>query len=269
MATQLTVRRLTGSIGAEVRGVSLNCPLDGETFAAIHQAFLDHCMLVFRGQFLDPAAQTAFADRWGKAFHAPYLKPLEIADHPEVMAQNNLGKANSYTTEVWHSDQSFMPAPPAHSILAAQVLPEAGGDTMFANQYLAYEKLSEGMKRLLRELRAWHGGAKLATLLGSENSVPPRSHPIVRSHPETGRKALYVNRLYTYCIEGLTEAESRGLLDFLFEQSCRPEFTYRHQWAPGDVIIWDNRCALHYAVHDYGEAARVMHRVTVAGDTPS
>jgi taurine dioxygenase len=227
-------------------------------------------MLVFRGQFIDPAAQMTFANCWGKAFHAPYLKPLEIPDHPEVMAQPNMGKANSYTTEIWHSDQSFMPVPPAISILAAQVVPEAGGDTMFANQYLAYETLSEGMKRLLRELRAWHAGTKLATLLGSENSVPPQSHPIVRTHPESGRKALYVNRLYTYCIEGLTEGESRGLLDFfLFEQSCRAEFTYRHQWAPGDVIIWDNRCALHYAVHDYGDAPRLMHRTTIAGQIPS
>jgi taurine dioxygenase len=203
-----------------------------------------------------------------KFFHAPYLKQLEIPDHSEVMAQPNLGKANSFTTEVWHSDLSFMPAPPAHSILAAQVLPEAGGDTMFANQYSAYETLSEGMKHLLRELRAWHGGSKLASLLEVENSVPPQSHPIVRTHPETGRKGLYVNRLYTYCIDGLTEAESRGLLDFLFEQNCRPEFTYRHQWTPGDVIMWDNRCALHYAVHDYGEAARVMHRTTIEGDIP-
>ena len=268
MGTQTTVKRLTGSIGAEVQGVKLNHPLDEETFAAIHQAFLDHCMLVFHGQFLDPAAQTAFANRWGKAFHAPYLKPLEIPDHPEVMAQDNLGKANSYTTEVWHSDQSFMPAPPAHAILAAQVVPEVGGDTMFANQYLAYETLSEGMKRLLQELRAWHAGARLASLLGVENSVPPQSHPVVRTHPETGRKGLFVNRLYTYCIEGFTEAESRGLLDFLFEQSCRPDFTYRHRWTPGDVIMWDNRCTLHYAVHDYGQAPRVMHRTTVAGDIP-
>ena len=99
-------------------------------------------------------------------------------------------------------------------------------------------------------------------------AIPAQSHPVVRTHPETGRKALYVNRLYTYCIDGLTEVESQGLLDFLFEQSCRPEFTYRHQWAPGDVIMWDNRCALHYAVHDYGDAARVMHRITVAGDIP-
>src|ERR1700677_1185241 len=197
MEMQVTVKRLTGSIGAEVHGDRLCHPLDDATFAIIHHAFLDHCTLVFRGQFLDPEAQIAFANRWGKAFHTTYLKPLEIPSHPEVMAQANLGKANSYTTEVWHSDQSFMPAPPAHSILSAQIIPEAGGDTMFANQYLAYETLSEGMKRLLRELRAWHGGAKLATLLGAANSVPPQSPPIIRTHPQTGPKALYVNRIDT------------------------------------------------------------------------
>jgi taurine dioxygenase len=124
------------------------------------------------------------------------------------------------------------------------------------------------MKRLLGELGACHGGAKLAAALRIADSAPPQSHSIVRTHPENGRKGLDVNRLYTYCIEGLTEAESRGLLDFLSEQNCRPEFTYRHQRAPGDVIMWDNRCALHYAVHDYGEAPRLMHRTIIEGDIP-
>jgi taurine dioxygenase len=268
MGTQITVRRVTGAIGAEVRGVNLNHSLDESTFTTIHQAFLDHCMLVFREQYLDPAAQTVFTHRWGKVFLAPYQKQSEIPDHPEVLAAVNRGKAYAFTTEQWHSDLSFMPAPPAHAILAAQVLPDAGGDTMFASQYLAYETLSEGMKRLLQELRAWHGGAKLAAYYGIEDSAPPQNHPIVRTHPETGRKGLYVNRLYTYCIDGLTGPESRGLLDFLFEQICRPEFTYRHQWAPGDVIMWDNRCTVHYAVHDYGDVPRLMHRTTVAGEIP-
>lgn len=268
MGTQIAIKRLTGAIGAEVRGVNLNQPLDETTFATIHQAFLDHCMLVFRGQFLEPEAQTVFTHRWGEVLRAPYLKQLEMPDHPEVIEGVNRGKAYAFTTEQWHSDLSFMPTPPAHAILAAQVIPETGGDTMFANQYVAYETLSEGMKRLLRELRAWHGGAKLAAYSGIENTAPPQSHPIVRTHPETGRKGLYVNRLYTYCIEGLTEDESQGLLDFLFEHICRPDFTYRHQWAPGDVIMWDNRCTVHYAVRDYGEAPRVMHRTTIAGDVP-
>jgi taurine dioxygenase len=180
----------------------------------------------------------------------------------------NLGKERSYTTEVWHTDLSFMAAPPALTMLAAQVVPEAGGDTMFASQYRAYETLSEGMKHILEGLRGLHGGGKLAGLFGIADSAPRQSHPIARTHPESGRKALYVNPLYTQSIEGLTEVESRGLLDFLFQQGCRPDFTYRHQWSRGDVVMWDNRCALHYAVHDHGESPRVMHRTVIAGDVP-
>jgi taurine dioxygenase len=268
MGMEITVKRLTGSIGAEVRGVSLDRPLDDVTFAMIHKALLDHCMLVFRGQFLDPATQMTFAHRWGKVLDAPYLKPIEMPDHPGMLVVPNLGKERSYTTEVWHTDLSFMAAPPALTMLAAQVVPEAGGDTMFASQYRAYETLSEGMKRILEGLRGLHGGGKLAGLFGIADSAPRQSHPIARTHPESGRKALYVNPLYTQSIEGLTEVEGRGLLDFLFQQGCRPDFTYRHQWARGDVVMWDNRCALHYAVHDHGEEPRVMHRTVIAGDVP-
>jgi taurine dioxygenase len=120
----------------------------------------------------------------------------------------------------------------------------------------------------VKNLRAMHRGAKLAGILGIEDSAPSQSHPVVRTHPETGRKTLNVNRLYTYCIDGMTEVESRGLLEFLFEHSSRPDFTYRHQWRLGDVVMWDNRRTSHYAVHDHGESPRVMHRTTVAGDTP-
>ena len=268
MGQQVTIKRLTGVIGAEVTGVNLNEPLEQSAFVTIRQAFLDHCMLVFSGQFLEPRALSAFANLWGDVLRAPYLKPVELPDYPEVIEVVNRGKAFAYTTEEWHSDLSFMPAPPAHAILAARVIPGTGGDTMFANQYVAYEALSDGMKRMLGGLRAWHGGAKLAALAGIEDSAPPQNHPIVRTHPETGRKGLFVNRLYTYAIEGLTEHEGRGLLGILFEQICRPEFTYRHQWRPGDVIMWDNRCTVHYAIHDYGDAERLMHRTTIAGDVP-
>lgn len=149
MGIQITIKRLTGAIGAEVRGVNLNQPLDESTFATIHQAFLDRCMLVFRGQFLESAAQTVFTRRWGEVLPAPYLKQLEMPDQPEVLEAVNRGKAYAFTTEQWHSDLSFMLAPPAPAILAVQVIPETGGDTMFANQYVAYEALSAGMKRLL------------------------------------------------------------------------------------------------------------------------
>lgn len=268
MGTQLGIRRLTGAIGAEVSGITLNSPLDETTFAEVHHAFLEHCLLVFRGQFLRPAAQVAFTHRWGEAVVTPYAKALQVPDYPEIIAVGNRGKAKTVTEE-WHSDSSFLPTPPAQAILAAQVVPEVGGDTMFANQYLAYDTLSEGMKRLLEGLRGVHKGAKLAAATGADGSAEqPQSHPVVRTHPETGRKALYVNRIYTSSFEGMTVAESRGLLEFLLEHCCRPDFTYRHQWRAGDVLMWDNRCTVHYAVHDYGEAARVMHRTTIAGDVP-
>jgi taurine dioxygenase len=268
METPISIKRLAGSIGAEVKGVDLKHPLDDTTFATIHQAFIDHCMLVFRRQFLDPATQMTFALRWGKVLDAPYLRPTEMPGHPGMLVVPNMGKTMSYTTEVWHSDVSFMPAPAALTILAAQVVPEVGGDTMFASQYRAYETLSEGMKHILEGLRGLHSGGKLAGLFGTADTTPRQSHPIVRTHPESGRKALYVNPLYTQSIEGLTDAEGRGLLDFLFQHVCRPDFTYRHQWALGDVIMWDNRCVLHYAVHDHGEAPRLMHRTVIAGNIP-
>jgi len=269
MGTQIAIKRLTGAIGAEVKGVNLNQPLDEPTFAILHQAHLEHCILVFRGQFLDPVAQTVFTQCWGEILHDPFFQKFELPDHPGVQALRNPGKAHA-STEQWHSDISFAPTPSAHTILAAQVLPEAGGDTMFANQYLAYATLSDGLQRLLRELRAVHGVAKLNTYSygGLKVTAGQQSHPVVRIHPETGRQALYVNQLYTLGFEGMTEEESRGLLQFLLEQSHRAEFTYRHQWQPGDVIMWDNRCTVHSAVHDYGDAPRVMHRTSVAGDMP-
>jgi taurine dioxygenase len=265
MGTPIDIKPLTGSIGADVKGAGLKHPLDDATFATIRQAFLDYSVLVFHEQFLDPAEQMTFSNRWGEVLDAPYLKPIEMPGHPGMLVVPNLGKERSYTTEVWHTDLSFMPAPPALTILAAQVLPETGGDTMFASQYRAYETLSEGMKHLLEGLRGLHGGGKLAGFFGIEDTAPRQSHPIVRTHPESGRKALYANPLYTQSIEGLTEVESRGLLEFLFQHVCRPDFTYRHRWAVGDVVMWDNRCALHYAIHDHGQAPRVMHRTVVAG----
>jgi taurine dioxygenase len=268
MEKPISVKRLTGSTGAEIRGVDLKHPLDDATFATIREAFLDHCMLVLREQFIDPDALMAFSRRWGEVLRASYLKPVEAPDRPGMLVIPNLGKERSYTTEVWHSDLSFLPSPPAVTILSAQVLPEAGGDTMFASQYSAYEALSDRMKAILSGLRGLHGGGKLAGLFGNEDTAPMQSHPIVRTHRESGRKALYVNSLYTQSTEGLTEAESRGLLDFLFEHCCRPDFVYRHRWSLGDVVMWDNRCAMHYAVHDHGDSPRVMHRTVIAGDAP-
>jgi taurine dioxygenase len=267
MGTQITLKRLTGAIGAEVRGVNLNHPLDESTFATIHQAFLNHCMLVFRGQFLEPEAQTVFAHRWGEVLRAPYVKQREMPAHPEVLAQVNQGKAYAFTTEQWYSDLSFMPpSGPCHSGGAG--ITGGGRRHHVCQPVFGLRNVIRGHEAPPPAATGMARRAKLACLVGIEDSAPPQSHPVVRTHPETGRKGLYINRLYTYCLEGLTEAESRGLLAFLFEQICRPEFTYRHQWASGDVVMWDNRCTVHYIVHDYGEAPRVMHRTIIAGDAP-
>jgi taurine dioxygenase len=200
-------------------------------------------------------------------FLAPNQKQSQIPDHP-VLAATNRGKAYAFTTEQWDSDLSFMPGSPGACYSGGAGATGDGRRHYVCQPVLGIRNVIRGYEARPPGATSMARGAKLAAYYGIEDSASPRSHPIVRTHPETGRKGLYVNRLYTYCIDGRTEAESRGLLDFLFEQGCRPDFTYRHQWAPGDVVMWDNRCTLHYAVHDYGEAPRVMHRTTVAGRSP-
>jgi taurine dioxygenase len=265
MGSRFTLQRLTGTIGAGISGVDLNQPVDDETFAAIRTACLDHYVLLFRQQFLQPAAQVAFTRRWGDALVIPYLKPLQHADHPEIVTIPNMGKANSLT-EQWHAESSFLPSPPAYTVLSAQRLPEYGGDTMFANQYLAYETLSPPLQHAIRDLRAIHRPTKPGVATGGNADAERRQvHPVIWTHPETERKALYVNRAYVHCFDGMTDDESRGLLDYLLDHSVRPDFTYRHRWSPGDVLVWDNRCTIHYAVHDYDRAERLMYR-TITGD---
>lgn len=266
--SSITVKRLTGAIGAEMHGVNLQEPIDEATFSAVHRALLDHSMLVFRGQFISPAAQVSFTQLWGDVMVTPYLKPFTLEYFPMVYEVRNMGKANALTEE-WHSDSSFLPNPPSYTILVPKDVPELGGDTMFASQYLAYERLSDGMKRMLDGVRAFHRGTTMAAAAGADDSgEKPQSHPVVRTHPDTGRKALYVNRMYTTHFDGMTRQESKGLLEFLLDHCHRPDFTYRHQWSSGDVVIWDNRCTIHYAVHDYGNATRDMHRTTIVGDIP-
>ena len=258
MKPQITLSPLTGAIAAEVSGVDLNGSLADATVEEIRKACLDHCVLLFRGQKLEPASQVALTKRLGTALVIPYLKSFWLPGYPEIVVVRNLGKANSVTEE-WHSESSFFPVPPGYTVLVARELPEFGGDTMFANQYLAYETLSPTMQRVISGLRAIHRAA------GDDSGRPGESHPVEVTHPETGRKALYVNRAYTCRFEGLTEAEGNGLLEFLLQHSSRPDFVYRHRWTRGDVLVWDNRPILHYAVHDYGKAQRVMYR-TITGE---
>lgn len=249
----LTVERLTGSTGARIRGVDLN-RLDEPTFALIRDTLLEHGVVHLPDQDVTPEAHKAFGERFGPLHTHPAAPGVE--GHPEILLLRNYGKEHSIT-EVWHSDVTCEERPPAISILAARVLPGFGGDTMWANQYLAYDRLSEGMKRMIAPLRAVHEGFGLEA-----------THPVVRTHPDTGRPALFVNAGFTRRFEDMTVAESRPLLDHLIAVASTPDLVYRHQWSAGDVVMWDNRGVMHFAVHDYVEQERVMHRVTVAGDRP-
>lgn len=262
------VTPLTGSIGAAVEGVDLNRPVDAATFEVLHRAFLEHCVLVYRGQNLQPAAQVAFARCWGEPVQQnPLLKHLE--GFPELIQVTKIPKETA-STEAWHYDSPYTPVPPKITILAAVRVPR-GGDTMWCNQYQSYERLSPVMQRILEGLRVRFTGLRLARMLGADEAkIPSAVHPLVRTHPETGRKALYVGHRQTaQQIEGMTFEESRPLLDFLYEHSTNPDNVYRHMWQEGDVVMWDNRCTMHYAVHDYGDAERILNRVTMAGEVPA
>jgi len=263
----LKITPLTGSIGARVDGIDLNAPVSDADFAVLHAAFLEHCVLVYRGQFLRPASQVAFARRWGKPVQDnPLLKGID--GFPDIIQVTKIPKINA-STEAWHYDSPYTPVPPKISILAALTVPR-GGDTMWCNQYNAYERLSPTMQKMIEGLRVKFVALRLGRMLGyAASDLPSAVHPLVRTHPETGRKALYVGHRETaQQIEGMTPEESRPLLDYLYQHSTSPDNFYRHMWEEGDVVMWDNRCTMHYAVHDYGEQGRVLNRITMEGEVP-
>lgn len=263
-STPFTVRRLNGALGAEVTSIDLTAALDNATFEPLRQAFLDNCVLVFPDQNLDAESLLHFGQRWGKPIFAHHY-PTRLKDCLEVIKVINYGKRKT-VTENWHSDWAFWPTPPSISIASAQSLPAFGGDTMFSNQYLAYDALSDGMKHLLGDLRLEHIGTLPKAGRTKEDLFT--LHPVVKTHPETGRKALWIGvppQSVTH-FEDMTNVESRPLLDQLASHSTRPDRVYRHTWRPGDVVMWDNRCTLHYGVHDYGDKSdRLLYRVTIEG----
>jgi taurine dioxygenase len=272
----IQVKPIAGALGAEIYGVDL-AKLDDEIFADIHHAFLDNLVIFFRDQTITPEQQVAFSARFAPVGYYPFLKGLP--DHPAVIEVRKEPEDKLNFGGVWHTDTAYLAKPPMGSVLYAKEIPESGGDTMFANLYLAYETLSDPLKAMLDGRNAVNSSQKGDAAVGRQKSVDENpkdatdiqtesSHPVLRTHPETGRQALYVNRGHTVCFEGMTPQESAPILEYLFEYQIRPEFTCRFQWTPGSIAIWDNRCALHYPLNDYQGQRRVMHRVTMEGDTP-
>jgi taurine dioxygenase len=265
----MEVRRIAGALGAEILGVDLSREIPA---VEIRTAFLEHQVIFFRNQKLDPAQFMAFARTMGRPVPYPFVPGIE--GFPEVIEVKKLEHERHNFGGIWHSDTAYLEEPPMGSMLIAREIPPYGGDTLFASQYLAYEALSDGMKRLLDGLYAVNSSAKADVTRTREDRVKEYSthyeaeHPVVRTHPETGRKALYVNFGHTARFRGMTEQESAPLLDYLFRHQVKPEFTCRFQWEVGSLAFWDNRCTQHNPVNDYHGHRRVMHRITLAGDRP-
>lgn len=272
----IAVLPLTGGIGAEISGVDISEPLPAETIAEIRQALLDHLVIFLRDQEITPEQQIAFVSRFGEPDLYPFVKGLE--DYPEITPVLKLPEETVNFGGIWHSDTVYQAQPPMGTVLYAKELPPMGGDTLFANQYQAYEALSAPLRDFLDGLTAINSAAKgsaaatrsdrVAHAGTGRQEVLEAEHPVVRTHPETGRKALYVNTGHTVRFAGMTEAESTPILEYLYQHQIKPEFCCRFVWSPGAVAFWDNRCAQHYPVNDYHGHTRLLHRITLKGDKP-
>jgi len=273
----IQIRRVSGAVGAEISGIDLAAGVSDATIAAIRQAWLEHGVLFFRNQPLEPGAFQAFAERFGEVVEYPFVKGIE--GHPLIIPVLKLAHEKVNFGGIWHTDTAYLDVPPMASMLIARELPPFGGDTLFASGYAAFEALTPAMQRMLEGLTGVNASAKADVTRTREDRIKdgpaaaPRKdlvaeHPVVRTHPETGRKALYVNFGHTMRFAGMTEEESRPLLEFLFAHQVKPEFTCRFTWNVGDIAFWDNRCVLHNPVNDYHGYKRSMHRVTLKGDRP-
>lgn len=272
----IQVERIAGSLGAEISGIDLSSDLPDETVAEIRRAWLENLVVFFRDQDLGPEEFMAFARRIGQPVEYPFVKGIE--GYPEIIAVTKLPHETVNFGGIWHSDTAYLERPPMATLLLAREVPPYGGDTMWSNMYAAYEALSPGLKRFLDGLRGVNSSALADVSKTREDRIRDSGydadreyvaeHPVVRTHPETGRKALYVNVAHTARFAGMTEEESRPLLRYLFEHSVRPELTCRFRWRVGSLAMWDNRCAMHNPINDYHGFKRVMHRITLAGDVP-
>lgn len=272
------MQNLAGALGAEISGLDLAQPLNDALIAEIRAIWLDRLVIFFRDQPLTPPQYLAFARRFGEIIEYPFIKGLP--DYPEITPVIKLEHEAVNFGGVWHSDTTYLECPPMGSMLLAREVPPFGGDTLFANQYLAYERLSPGLQRLAQKLTGVNSSAKADASRTREDRIRAGGgtdkvgeeligeHPVVRTHPETRRKALYVNVAHTTHFKGLTEAESAPLLNYFFQHQIRPEFTCRFRWQVGSLAFWDNRAALHNPINDYHGYRRVMHRLTFKGDRP-
>jgi taurine dioxygenase len=269
----MQIRRLSGALGAEIDGVDLARRLSADEVSEIRKIWLEHLVIFFRGQKLSPAQFMAFAMQFGEPVEYPLVRGIE--GFPKIIEVKKLENERVNFGGIWHSDTAYLERPPMGSMLLAREVPAVGGDTLFANMYLAFESLSAGLKKLLSTLKAVNSSTKADAsrtredrVKGEPQKIFEAEHPVVRTHPETGRKALYVNPGHTVRFVGWTEEESAALLSHLFQAQIRPEFTCRFAWQPGSIAFWDNRCAQHNPVNDYHGYRRVMHRITLAGDAP-
>lgn len=273
----IQVTPCVGALGAEVAGVDLAGPLSDAVIAEIRQCLNAHLLIVFRDQTLSPGQQVRFAQRFGELKAHPYIPGLD--GHPEVMVVKKEPGDRHNFAGAWHTDTTYQEIPTLGSMLYALEVPRARGDTLFCNLYAAYESLSAPFRAFLDTLQAEHsffGGSGLGR--GQENGYGGQAreidgqaravHPLIRTHPETGRRALYVNAMFTESIVGLSPQESKTVLEYLYTHCVRAEFVHRLRWTAGTLAFWDNRCTMHYPLDDYPGERRIMHRITIAGDRP-
>jgi taurine dioxygenase len=276
--TQLEVRPLSRAVGAEILGINLLNPVSDAQIAEIRKIWLQHSVVFFREQPLEPGAFQAFAQRFGEIIEYPFVKGLP--DFPLIVPVLKLPHEKHNFGGVWHTDTTYLQEPPMATMLIARELPPVGGDTLFASNYAAFEGLSPALQDTLRTLKGVNSSAKAAVTHSREDRLADSAtdkgrselnseHPVVRTHPETGREALYVNPGHTLRFAGWTEEESAPLLNYLFEQQVKPEYTCRFVWRPGSIAFWDNRCALHNPINDYHGYKRLLHRITLKGDKPA
>ena len=282
MTSGFVVRPMASACGAEVNGLDLRRLTEGD-LARVSQALADHSVLFFRDQDLQPEEQLEITRRFGSLLRVPYIKHLD--EYPDIVAVLKEADERQISTfgGTWHSDFSFLAEPPSLTLLYALEVPDVGGDTLWSSQHAAYEALSDGLQRLLDPLEAIHTGWPHGTNGPGANVAVSRSigmvrndpsadreivHPVVRVHPVTRRKALFVNPVYTKCFQEMTDDESKPLLQYLFDHATKAEYTCRLRWSPGTLAVWDNRCLLHLAINDYDGSRRLLHRTTVTGERP-